>query len=54
MFGWNPLQIDQAMLYQGLSAAALLFSAIWSWWKNNSFTQAALKGDKVMNELKSE
>ena len=54
MFGWNPLQIDQAMLYQGLSAAALLFSTIWSWWKNNSFTQAALKGDKVMKELKSE
>lgn len=27
--------------------------AIWTWWKNNSFTQAALRGDIVMKEIKS-
>ena len=26
--------------------------AVWSWWKNNSFTQAALAGDAVKDSLK--
>lgn len=28
MFGWNPLNIDQATLYQGLSAIILILSSI--------------------------
>ncbi len=28
-------------------------AAIWSWWKNNSFTQAALKADLVKDDLKA-
>lgn len=27
--------------------------AIWTYWKNNSWTQAALRGDIVMKEIKS-
>lgn len=26
--------------------------AVWNWWKNNSFTQAALAGDELKNSLK--
>lgn len=26
--------------------------AIWNWWKNNSFTQAALEGDAVKDAIK--
>lgn len=26
--------------------------AIWTYWKNNSWTQAALRGDQVMKEIK--
>ncbi len=37
------------------SVITLLFTCITSlaaWWKNNSFTQAALEADEVMNTLK--
>jgi SPP1 family holin len=26
--------------------------AVWSWWKNNSFTQAALAGDELKDSIK--
>lgn len=26
--------------------------ALWSWWKNNSFTQAALAGDELKDSIK--
>lgn len=26
--------------------------ALWNWWKNNSFTQAALEGDAVKDAIK--
>lgn len=26
--------------------------AVWNWWKNNSFTQAALEGDAVKDAIK--
>lgn len=39
----------------------LLVSTVWTvaaslaaWWKNNSFTRAALEGDKTMKRLKGE
>ena len=35
---------------------SLLFtvgSSLWAWWKNNSFTQAALAGDEVKNSIKA-
>lgn len=28
IFGWNPLEVDQASLYQGVSAAAVVATAI--------------------------
>jgi SPP1 family holin len=27
-------------------------AAIWAWWKNNSFTKAAIKADKTMQDEK--
>ena len=29
--------------------ALTLIGAVWSWWKNNSFTDAAQKADEVLN-----
>ena len=28
--------------------ALTVISSVWSWWKNNSFTSAAQKADKIM------
>ena len=52
MTGKNPLPFSEDELYIGLSAVAGLMSTVWSWWKNNSFTPAAIKADKYLEELR--
>ena len=37
-----------------ISTAFTIVSAIIAWWKNNSFTAAAIEGDKRMNSLKNQ
>ncbi|MBQ4556874.1 MAG: hypothetical protein IJA60_04420 [Clostridia bacterium] len=36
-----------------ITAAFTIGAAVVAWWKNNSFTNAAIEGDKVMNEIKA-
>lgn len=40
-------------IYQLVSLVATIGVGIWTWWKNNSFTQSALAGDALMKTLKS-
>ena len=37
-----------------ITTAWTVIAALIAWWKNNSFTQAALEGDKLMHALKDE
>ena len=53
LLGWNPLPFSDEALYQGLSALATVISTLWAWWKNNSFTQSALKADQYLKNLKA-
>ncbi len=50
--GKNPLPFSQEELYQGLSLAATAAVSLWAWWKNNSFTAAAVEADRYLAELK--
>ena len=52
-FGYSVIPIEDETVTSLTSAAFTIISAVTAWWKNNSFTKAALEGDKVMNELKS-
>lgn len=52
MTGKNPLPFSEDELYIGLSAIAGFISTVWSWWKNNSFTPAAIEADKYLEELR--
>ena len=52
MFGKNPLPFENEEIYEVLSACFAIGTTIWSWWKNNSFTNAAIKADEYMKELK--
>ena len=52
MFGIQQLNVDEDTIYQGVTAIVTVGSAIWAWWKNNSFTEAAQEADKVLKELK--
>ena len=48
----NPLPVTDEQFGQGVSMGLTIISALWSWWKNNSFTQAAIEADEKMRELK--
>ena len=48
----NPLPFSDEQIYQGVSAIVAVIATLWAWWKNNSFTSAAIAGDIVKNEAK--
>ena len=51
--GWSPVAIEEDSVYTLVSTLATMVIAIWNWWKNNSFTKAALKADIVLKEEKA-
>lgn len=52
MIDKNPLPFSDDEVYLFFSTLLTVFSTIWSWWKNNSFTSAAIAGDIVKDEAK--
>lgn len=51
--GKNPLPFSEDTLYELLTLFVTIVASAWAWWKNNSFTSAAIEADKVLKELKS-
>ncbi len=51
--GFLPLQVDEQSIYQFISLAFTAAAALAAWWKNNSFTEHAIKADEYGRELKS-
>lgn len=54
MLGKNPLPFAEDELYALLTTAATVAATLWAWWKNNSFTPAAIKADEYLTELKAD
>ena len=54
MAGGSPLPIEDEQVETIITTAWTVIAALIAWWKNNSFTQAALEGDKLMHTLKDE
>lgn len=52
--GKNPLPFSDDEVYTGVSAVVATVAAVWAWWKNNSFTAAAVKADDVLKIEKAE
>ena len=52
MLGKNPLPFSDSEIYQAISAVCTVAATVWAWWKNNSFTNAAIKADEYKNALK--
>jgi len=50
--GIAVLDINENDVYQLVSLLFTVGSALVSWWKNNSFSEEAIEGDKLMKELK--
>lgn len=51
-FGANPIPFSDTQIYQAISSVCTIAATVWAWWKNNSFTSAAIKADEYMNALK--
>jgi len=51
--GKNPFPFAEDELYNLLSTAAAAIATIWAWWKNNSFSSAAIAADEYIVNLKN-
>lgn len=51
--GHSIINISDENINTLISTGFTIVSAIIAWWKNNSFTQAAIMADEVMKEDKS-
>ena len=54
MFGISPLNIADDDISTVISTAWTIVAAIIAWWKNNSFSDAAIMADEFMNKLKGD
>lgn len=52
--GHPVIPIEDAQIETLVSTGFTVVAALVSWWKNNSFTAAALKGDEAMKAAKKE
>ena len=52
IFGKEAFPVTEDMVYQGVTLIATIASAIWAWWKNNSFTEKAIIADEYLNDLR--
>ena len=48
--GKNPLPFTNEDVGQGVSMALTAAASLWAWWKNNSFTQAAIAADEQLRK----
>lgn len=54
VIGKNPLPFSEDEIYTALTAVTTIAATLWAWWKNNSFTQAAITADELLHKLKKE
>ena len=52
--GKPMLPIESATVEQLVTAGITTVAALIAWWKNNSFTTAALEADKTYDRIKSQ
>ena len=53
IFGIDTINIEEDSIYQVISVLFTIGAAIAAWWKNNSFTQAAITADELKDVLNS-
>lgn len=50
--GYNPLPFTDEDFRQAVSMVLTTGASLWAWWKNNSFTQAAITADEHLKDLR--
>lgn len=54
MAGVNPIPFSTDQVGEFVSTLLTIGAALVAWWKNNSFTQAAITADAEMRKIKGE
>lgn len=52
-FGKSPIPVEEESVALLISTGVTVVAGLWAWWKNNNFSQAALKAQKVLNAEKA-
>lgn len=52
-FGYSVIPLEDETVTELISTAFTVVSAVIAWWKNNSFTKAAITADETLKELKA-
>ena len=52
MAGVSLLPITDDQITEVITLLITIGASLWAWWKNNSFTENALKADQVLESLK--
>ena len=50
VFGKSPIPIDDNTVTNLISTAWTVIASLIAWWKNNSFTDKAIKADEVLKD----
>ena len=50
--GHSPIPIEDEAVTELIATTATIAAALVAWWKNNSFTSAAIQADEVMKDMK--
>ena len=54
IYGKQAIPITEDDVYQTVTISVTVGSALWAWWKNNSFTGPAIEADEYMEKLREE
>ena len=54
MLGYKIIPIEDEQVNDFVTIAFTIGSALAAWWKNNSFTEAAIEGDKYKDIVKEQ
>lgn len=54
IYGKQAIPITEDDVYQTVTLIFTVGSAMWAWWKNNSFTGPAIEADEYMAKLREE
>ena len=52
IYGKQAIPVTEDQVYQLITLLVTVISALWAWWKNNSFTNAAIEADKYLEKLR--
>lgn len=52
--GKEVFPVSEDQVYQIVTLIVTVGASVWAWWKNNSFTKAAIEADKVLDQLKND